>query len=194
MPPLRFRIIGRTLSFVASRAPWLWPLIRPLVRRFWNRMAGGWDTRMSAERLTALEEGLKHAGQPRRILEIGTGTGSGAAAIAERFPGAELTAVDLSSEMVRRAQERLPQARFEVADAASLPFPDDSFDLVVQLNVPVYSRELSRVTAPAGRVLIASTFGPRTPYYTPHALLRRKFTEVDSGQAGPGDWFIGRPA
>lgn len=194
MPPRRIRYIARTLSFIATRTPWLWPLVRPLVRRFWDQMARGWDQRPSEARTTALEEGLAHVGQPRRILEVGTGTGSGAAAIAQRFPDAELTGVDLAPEMVRRAEERLPQARFEVADAASLPFPDASFDLVVQLNVPVYSRELTRVTARGGHVLIASTFGPATPYYTPHAFLRRRFTEVDSGQAGPGDWFIGTPS
>ena len=194
MPPRRIRFIGRTLSLVAARLPWLWPVLRPLVRRFWDRMAQGWDTRISAERTTALADGLAHAGRPRRILEVGTGTGSGAVLVAERFPDAELTGVDLSPEMVRRARARLPHARFAAADAAALPFPDASFDLVVQLNVPVYWRELKRVLAPDGLVLIASTFGPATPYYTPHALLRRRFTEVATGRAGPGDWFIGRPS
>src|SRR4051794_21503883 len=127
MPPRRVRYIARTLSFIATRTPWLWPLIRPMVRRFWDNMAGGWDQRPSAERATALEEGLRHAGSPRRILEIGTGTGSGAAAIVKQFPDAEVTGIDLSAEMVRRAQEKVPHARFQVGDAAALPFPDHSF-------------------------------------------------------------------
>ena len=158
-------------------------------------MAEGWDARTGAVRTTALEAGLARVGAPRRILEVGTGTGSGAAIIHARFPDAELTGVDLSEEMIKRARAHLPDATFQVADAAALPFPDASFDLVVQLNVPVYFPELARVVAPGGCVLIASTFGPATPYYTSHSLLRRRFERLGletraAEAAPPGDFFI----
>jgi ubiquinone/menaquinone biosynthesis C-methylase UbiE len=96
--------------------------------------------------------------------------------------------------MIRIAQAKVRGVAFEPADAARLPFPDASFDLVAQNNVPVYFSELARVTAPGGRVLITSTFGPATPYYTPHNVLRRRFrklgfTDLRSEQAQPGDWF-----
>jgi len=115
--------------------------------------------------------------------------------LAGRFPDADIAAVDLAPEMVRTAQAALPDVRFQVADASALPFPDASFDLVVQLNVPVYFAELARVTAPGGCVLIASTLGPATPYYTPHSLLRRRFARLGleqrfAEQAPPGDFFI----
>ena len=57
------------------------------------------------------------------------------------------------------------------------------FDLVAQNNVPVYFDELARVVAPGGRVLITSTFGPATPYYTPHKLLERRFRKLGFGDA-----------
>jgi ubiquinone/menaquinone biosynthesis C-methylase UbiE len=84
--------------------------------------------------------------------------------------------------------------RFEPADASRLPFADGTFDLVTQNNVPVYFTELARVMAPGGRILITSTFGPATPYYTPHSVLERRFrklgfTDLRSEQAAPGDWF-----
>jgi SAM-dependent methyltransferase len=194
MPPRRVRLIGRALSIVATRAPWLWPLIRRPVTAFWNRMAASWDDGASAARTQSLAAALPRMGAPRRILEVGTGTGSGAALLAEQFPEAEVTGVDLSAEMVRAAQTKVPSARFEVGDAGRLPFPDGSFDLVAQNNVPVYFRELARVTAPGGRILITSTFGPATPYYTPHDVLqggfaKLGFTELRSEQAPPGDWF-----
>jgi ubiquinone/menaquinone biosynthesis C-methylase UbiE len=105
-----------------------------------------------------------------------------------------VTGVDLSPEMVRIAQAKVPGVTFEPADASRLPFPDASFDLVTQNNVPVYFSEIARVTAPGGRVLITSTFGSGTPYYTPHSVLRRHFqklgfTDARSEQAPPGDWF-----
>lgn len=198
MPPRRVRIMGRTLSALVARAPWAWPLIRGWTQRFWDRMAADWDgATTSPMRMQAMRAALDQVGQPRRILEVGTGTAAGAAAIAERFPDAEVTGVDLSSEMIERARAKVPAARFEVGDAARLPFPDGSFDLVAQNNVPVYFKELARVTAPGGAVLITSTFGPATPYYTPHGLLRKRFAQLGFGelrseQAAPGDWFLAR--
>lgn len=197
MPPRRLRIIGRALSTLVARAPWSWPLLRSWTRRFWDRMASEWDTRTSPERLAGLRAALEHVGSPRRILEIGTGTGSGAAALAERFPDAEVVAVDISPEMIERAQAKAARVSFRVADAAKLPFPDGSFDLVTQNNVPVYFRELARVTRDGGAVLVTSTFGSATPYYTPHGLLRKRFRKLGFGesrseQAPPGDWFLAR--
>jgi ubiquinone/menaquinone biosynthesis C-methylase UbiE len=194
MPPRRVRVIGGTISRLVTYAPWLWGLMRGPVQRFWNRVAGSWDANETPNRTHALQEALDQLGEPKRILEIGAGTGSGAAILKSRFPQAEVTGVDLSPEMVRIAQAKVPGVTFEPADAARLPFPDASFDLVTQNNVPVYFGEVARVTAPGGRVLITSTLGPATPYYTPHTVLRRRFqklgfTGLRSEQAPPGDWF-----
>jgi ubiquinone/menaquinone biosynthesis C-methylase UbiE len=194
MPPLRIRIIGRTLSAVAAHAPWLWRFIRTPVQRFWNHSAAGWDVNETAGRTRAMQAALGQMGAPARILEIGTGTGSGAAILKSRFPQAQITAVDLSPEMVRIAQAKVKGVDFQPADASRLPFPDAAFDLIAQNNVPVYFAELDRVLAPGGRILVASTFGPVTPYYTPHNVLRARFTklgytDIRSEQAEPGDWF-----
>jgi malonyl-CoA O-methyltransferase len=191
MPPRRARIIGHVLSTLVSRAPWLWPLLRRPTRRFWNRMAQTWSDRASPDRTAALAAGARAVpGSPKRVLEIGSGSGDGTAVLAETFPDAEIVGVDLSEQMVQAARRAHPGSRFEVADAAALPFEDDSFDLVAQLNVPLYAKELRRVVGPGGHILIASTLGPSTPYYTPHAFLRRALGETASGQVGRGDWFI----
>jgi SAM-dependent methyltransferase len=195
MPPRRVRLIGRTLSAVATRAPWLWGAIRGPVQRFWNRAAGGWDANESPGRTQSLQAALGHVGQPARILEIGSGTGSGTAILKAQFPQAQITGVDLSPEMVRIATAKVSGVTFEPADASRLPFPDASFDLVAQNNVPVYFAEIDRVLAPGGRALITSTFGPVTPYYTPHKVLKRRFGKLGfeglrSEQSPPGDWFL----
>ena len=194
MPPRRVRIIGRTLAAIVARAPWLWRVIRGPVQRFWNRTARSWDANETPARTQALLAALEHVGQPKRILEIGTGTGTGAAIMKAHFPDAEVTGVDLSPEMVRIAQAKVQGVTFAPADAARLPFADASFELVAQNNVPVYFSEITRVLAPGGRVLITSTFGPATPYYTPHKLLQRCFAKLGfsgqrSEQEPPGDWF-----
>jgi ubiquinone/menaquinone biosynthesis C-methylase UbiE len=101
--------------------------------------------------------------------------------------------MDLSDEMVRTARATNPGPDYVVGDAAKMPFGDATFDLVAQLNVPFYPSELKRVLKPGGHILVASTLGPATPYYTPHSFLRRKLTVVATGHAGRGDWFIGKP-
>ena len=195
MPPRRVRLMGRFLSGVVAHAPWLWGVIRTPVQRFWDRSARSWDANESPGRTQSLRAAIDEVGKPARILEIGCGTGSGTAIIKARHPAADVTGVDLSPEMVRIATAKVPGVTFEPADASRLPFADDSFDLVAQNNVPVYFGEIARVLAPGGRVLVTSTFGPATPYYTPHKVLKRRFAklgfgEMRSEQASPGDWFL----
>ena len=195
MAPRRARIIGSTLSFIVARIPWAWPLVRGFTGRFWDRMAEQWSAQASPDRATALAAGAEAVpGAPARVLEIGSGTGDGTAVLRAAFPDAEIVGVDLAPNMVAAASRNVPSATFQLADAAKLPFPDDSFDLAAQLNVPFYARELRRVVKPGGHILVASTLGPATPYYTPHGFLRKKLTEVSSGKAGRGDWFIGTPS
>ena len=193
MPPRKARIIGSILSFVVARIPWAWPLVRGYTQRFWDKAAAGWSDRAAPDRAAALAAGAAEVpGRPARVLEVGSGSGDGTAVLRQAFPDAEIVGVDISQNMVELATRNVPSASFQVADAAKLPFPDGSFDLVAQLNVPFYARELKRVLKPDGHILVASTLGPATPYYTPHRFLRRKLTEVASGEAGRGDWFIGQ--
>jgi trans-aconitate 2-methyltransferase len=50
--------------------------------------------------------------EPERIVDLGCGPGTSTAVLAERWPGADLTGVDLSHEMLRQARLRLPSARW----------------------------------------------------------------------------------
>lgn len=73
----------------------------------------------------------------RSLLDVGTGPGQIPVKIARRLPAVEITGVDLSEAMVRRARQAAERAglekrlSFELADAKRLPYPDRSFDLVI---------------------------------------------------------------
>ena len=207
-PPRRVRLAGRAVNGLVARLPVAWPLVRGWSRRYWEAQAPGWGDRVDRsgpEYLAPLAAGLLHVHpEPERALDIGTGLGDGALLVAREFPRARVRGIDLSQEMVRRAQARIgldPEGRvaFKVADAASLPFPDDSFDLVTQLNVPPFFAEIARVLRPGGFALVASSWGPRTPFYTPDSVLRCGFRRVgleafESAEAGKGTCFLARRA
>ena len=112
--------------------------------------------------------------------------------------------VDLSEGMVRRAQRRIgldPEGRvaFKVGDASDLPFDEESFDLIAQLNVPPFFAEIARVLRPGGFAIVAASRGPQTPFYTPDSVLERGFRragleKVESGEAADGTYFVARRA
>lgn len=191
---------------VVAKAPWAWPLLRPGVERFFDRAASEWDSRTEPGTPAHLEPlataVLKVEGDPERILEVGCGTGEGALFLAREFPRARVRGVDISAEMIRRATRKIgldPDARvaFRVGDAARLPWAPESFDLLAQINMPVFFSESSRVLRPGGTIIVTSSLGAETPFFTPDEALARGFSKaglapVASGRAGSGTWFVAR--
>ena len=141
---------------------------------------------------------------PKRVLDLGTGTGRAAFILANRYPDAEVVGADLAPEMLADARKRTPpelagRVRFEEADAEHLPYPDASFDLVSLANMIPFFDELARVTAPGGRVVFSFSAGPETPIYVPPELLRKElskrgFTDFAEFAAGAGTALVARRA
>jgi ubiquinone/menaquinone biosynthesis C-methylase UbiE len=202
------RLAGRAINQIVVRAPWLWPLLKGPTRRFFSERAGGWDARTGAggpEHLTPLAAAVLHVDRaPERILDVGCGTGEGTLFFAREFPQARVRGVDLAEEMIAAAVAKVgldPEGRiaFKVGDAAALPYPDDSFDLVALLNMPPFFDELVRVLRPEGHVIVAASWGSGTPFYTRPALLRWKFLQrgvepVAIDSVGEGSFYVGRLA
>jgi ubiquinone/menaquinone biosynthesis C-methylase UbiE len=204
--PRRERILGRGINSLVARAPWAWPLLRRSTRRFFDERARGWDERTRAgspEHLAALAAAALHVRPaPERVLDLGCGTGEGALFLAREFPQASVRGIDFSEEMIREARRKVgldPEGRiaFAVGDAARLPYGDESFDLVAQVNMAPFFDEIARVLRPGGSVIVASSWGEETPFYTAPKLLRWKFLQrgieaVEIGGAGEGTYYVGR--
>jgi len=101
----------------------------------------------------------------RPILDICCGTGSVTLAFAERISDAIVVGYDFSHGMLRKAQKKGVASRtvFVEGDAAELPFPDDTFDIVTcshalyELKGQTRERallEMKRVLHPEGLILL----------------------------------------
>ncbi len=205
-PPARVRLVGRAVTATVSHAPWLWPIIRRPVTAYFDGLALDWDTRTRSgepSHLAPLAVAVtKIDRRPERALDLGTGTGAAALFLAREFPRASIRGVDVSEEMIRRAKSKVgldPEGRvaFRVADASDLPFDDDHFDLVTQLNMPPFFAETARVLRHGGHVIVAASSGDQTPFFTPDSVLERGFGRygfemVKVGRIGPGSYFVAR--
>jgi SAM-dependent methyltransferase len=182
---------ARLVTNVVVRAPFLWRVFRGRMTRQFDRLAPEWDeTRVSRARLAPMIAALDGVDSVARALDVGTGTGAVARLLAERWPGAEVIGIDVSPGMVEEAR-RLGSERYEVGDAAALPYDDGAFDLVTLNNMIPFFDEIARITAPGGYVAVSYSMGPQTPIWVPlervrAALERRGFLHVADFRAGPG--------
>ena len=112
---------------------------------------------------------LTVAPNPRRVLDVGCGTGYLLRQMAARLPGAvDLAGVDAAPTMIEVARSTVPtdpRLRFAVGFAEALPHPAASFDLVVSTtsfdhwaDQAAGLVECARVLAPGGRLVLTDLF------------------------------------
>jgi demethylmenaquinone methyltransferase / 2-methoxy-6-polyprenyl-1,4-benzoquinol methylase len=114
------------------------------------------------------------------VVDLATGTGDLALAVARRSPRARIVGVDLSVEMMRYGREKVRRAgldnriSFVLADVTMLPFRDGVADCVVDAfllrHVPSLSDafvEFGRVLRPGGQVASLELTQPTNPVFRP---------------------------
>ena len=124
-----------------------------------KRFGGPIGTMLLADQERVLAEFLGNV-EGQRILDMATGTGRAALALARR--GAIVTGVDASREMLSVARARAADAglaiEFSDGDVHALPFPDRAFDAVVCLrmlmHVPDWRQALSELCRVTRRRLV----------------------------------------
>ena len=114
-----------------------------------------------------------HELQNTSVLDVGCGTGSLSELIAPRVM--HLAGTDISAASVEQARLRVPNCEFQTYDGRSLPFADNSMDLVftscVMHHVPVenwseFTSEMTRVARPGGLIAVLehNPWNPLTRY------------------------------
>jgi len=149
------------------------------VRRSFERAAPHYDEHAVLQREVCARL-LEHLDpmrlDPKRIVDLGCGTGAAFEALARRFAGAGIVGIDLAHAMLARASRRapwwkralrIPAARLVCADAERLPLAAASAQLVFS-NLALQWCRPEAAFAEAARVLdvgglfLFSTFGPDT--------------------------------
>ncbi len=103
-----------------------------------------------------------------QMLEVGSGRGGGAHYIARYLKPAKMTGMDLAGNAVRFAAKtfRQPNLEYVQGNAEALPFPDASFDVVINVeschaygSVPNFLQEVRRVLRPGGVLVLTDMRG-----------------------------------
>jgi len=180
----------RMLHFGEQRLPFL---MKSFWRRFYNFLANRFQTpewrfmnysyanpeetyllppedeanryfiQLYAHLLTSLDLTAKH------VLEVGCGRGGGADWIVRTQPVASLTGVDLSDKAIALCRKLSPHPNltFQQGDAERLPFPDNHFDVLLNVescqhypHLPTFLAEVARVLKPGGYFCVTVYFSP----------------------------------
>ncbi len=140
------------------------------------------------------------AGAPATILEVGVGPGHILSAVGRRNKSAMAVGIDVSMGMLnqsrRRLKKRKVEAKLVLGDAVQLPFRDGCFEGVVtsflldlfrQEQIPDALREMCRVLAPGGRIVVA-TLQFSSPILRQLGLLAHRFLPGVAKRIQPVDF------
>jgi len=147
------------------------------VRAMFDRIARVYD-RMNSVMTAGLHHrwreraaDLANVGPGSRALDVATGTGDLAIALARRVePGGEVVGSDFSEGMLALARRKAPALRWEWANALALPYADGAFDAATVgfgarnfSDLPQGLSEMARVVKPGGRVVVLEITTPQKP-------------------------------
>ncbi len=142
-------------SSAADEGP-LWSETAAIWEQHWARLAG--PARVLIADRAAIGPGT-------RLLDMGCGTGELCRLAADR--GADVSGIDAAPGMLERARAQVPGGDFRVGPIESLPWEDNSFDVVTAVNSLQFAadrldgfREARRVARPGGLVAVC-VWGPR---------------------------------
>ncbi len=127
----------------------------------------------------------KNAVKNAHVLELGVGTGLSLPLYRSDL---NITGVDISEKMLNKAEERLvagninTKVSLKIMDAASLEFPDNSFDFIVAMyvasvvpDVNAFLKEIARVCKPSGEIVFVNHFASEKPAIR---FLEKKFARI----------------
>lgn len=156
------------------------------VRDMFDAIAPAYDT-MNRMMTLGIDRRWRHrcvdivaGGAPRAVLDLATGTGDLAIALATAIPGATVTGADLSESMLEIGRKKVAgyglddRVGLVAADALDLPFDDNSFDAItIAFGVRNFEdletgyAGMYRALRPGGRLVVLELTPPASPLVRP---------------------------
>lgn len=132
-----------------------------------------------------VEEAIALAPEQATVLDVGTGPARIPILLCQRRPQWTVTGIDLSQTMLKLGASHVAKAelgdriRLDYADAKHLPYPDNSFDLVISNSIihhlpdPLPAlREMRRVLKPHGGLFLRDLVRPIDPESVDHLVAQ----------------------
>ena len=117
----------------------------------WGARPDDWaSARSNSSRATRRRSSGSALEPGRRVLDVGCGAGVFLRLVADR--GADPFGLDASEALIELARRRVPDADLRVGDMESLPYEDDSFDLVTGFTSFFFANDMVAALREAGRV------------------------------------------
>jgi SAM-dependent methyltransferase len=159
----------------------------------WGARARDWADVQEGRTRRLHEAALDKVGVGPGTTLLDVGCGAGGAMVLAATRGATVTGIDATPELVEIAKQRLPGSDIQVGEIEALPYPDDSFDVVVGFNAfqfaadPVNAlAEARRVARPGATVVIATWGKPEESQVTVYlAAMGRLLPPPPPGAPGP---------
>ncbi|MBI5021996.1 MAG: class I SAM-dependent methyltransferase [Ignavibacteriales bacterium] len=158
-----------------------------------RRFSGDADRLRRPERMALLEvelvvelsiEGLK----VKNLLDVGTGTGIFAEAFTKHK--IQVTGIDPNIELLEIAKSIVPEAQFQKGVAEDIPYPDDSFDIVILIHVLHETDNIFKALTEAKRVARKRVVVLEWPYLDeeqgPPIEHRLKSEEIEKNATAAG--------
>lgn len=149
-------------------------------QEYYDQIGSGYDRTRTAD--PDLTEKLLHHLNPdtsHTYLDIGSGTGNYTAAVQSK--GYQIVGIDPSEEMIRLSNKKFPEMTWKLAQAEGLPFEDGSIQgSITTFTIHLWDslikgfREINRVTAPGGRLVIFTAM----PHQMERYWLNEYFPEL----------------
>lgn len=141
---------------------------------------------------------LKPDFSPKSILELGCGTGNLTQIVQQRYPTANITAVDISGECINECKSRIssPKVEYVKCDFKEIDFPIDTFDLVISsisihhlkdIDKEILFQRLHKFQAPNGVLSFCDQFRGETDFMYQKHIERWKTFALKQG-ASIDEW------
>lgn len=159
----------------------------------WGARADDWSTLIEPLMRPLYEAVFDEIGLGDRTRYLDVGCGSGVALEVAAARGAHVAGLDAAAPLLDVARGRVPDGDLRHGDLESLPFDDETFDVVTSFNAVQYAadpvaalRELRRAAVPGAAVVVATWAEPeRCETRVVLAALRALLPPPPPGAGGP---------